>query len=82
MQRMRKKATPRVQAIWGALAGFFLTAIFVVMAGMISYGVYPLLLEQEFDPFLMGHSLLVLLLFGAVVGAIIGGLSARSRASK
>jgi hypothetical protein len=79
---MRKKATPRAQAIWGALAGFFLVGIGLVMAGTVSAGLIPSILKDELDPFLLGHSMLALLLFGAIAGASIGALSAKSNVSK
>jgi hypothetical protein len=79
---MKKEPTPTAHSIWGALAGLFLTAIVLVMTGAISAGVFPLMIEEQLDPFFLGHSISALLLSGAIAGAIIGALSVKSRASK
>lgn len=79
---MRHQTTITTQAAWGAVAGALLVAIGLVMSGLVSAGVFPLLVTQTLDPVSLGHPISVLLLFGAVVGAIVGGLSVRWRVRK
>jgi len=52
------------------------------MAGMVSAGVYPLLLIERLDPLFMGHAISGLLLLGALAGAVIAGLFSARRISK
>jgi hypothetical protein len=79
---MRHHTTATGQAIWGAIAGAALTAIVLVMAGMVSAGVYPLLLIERLDPLFMGHAIFGPLLLGALAGAVIAGLFFARRISK
>jgi hypothetical protein len=79
---MRHQTTATIQATWGALAGALLVAIGLVISGMVSAGVFPLMVTDALDPVFLGHSILVLFLFGAIVGAVVGGLWVRWRLRK
>lgn len=79
---MRHQTTITAQATWGTLAGALLIAVGLVMSGLVSAGVFPLVVIEALDPFCLGHSISALLLCGAVAGGIAGGLSFRWRARK
>jgi hypothetical protein len=74
---MTQQATWKNRAIHGGITGALLTGFIITLVVLVGADTYPELRVEDMDPFFMKHAILVLSLFGAYSGAVIGGLTAR-----
>jgi hypothetical protein len=73
---MNKRRSLIALAIWGALAGTFIATILLALTTLVSLGTIPMIIQQTFDPWCGGHSLMIIISIGAIIGALAGGYSA------
>jgi len=75
---MRHQTNWKRGAIRGALTGAVLLGISICLVVLISADSYPEMRVEDTDPSFVKHAILILFLFGAYSGAVLGGLTSVS----